>query len=317
MRISNLKKYIIRKKRKNLIIEPFDNDLYNFVINVIDNKNINEIEKLKNYFTKNNKNDKNNTNDIIFELYNNKLLTTERLQFIMKNCSKYFEISSNLIKKLIKDEKVDLLDIIFSHLYFYDNAFILQLLLYYKNKTKISVSELNQQLSNEKFKIPISSYYAFEPCNNTGKYLINECYKKDINIYIIKCLIKYGVDVNKSNEYGKTPLFYACKKGNESKVKYLVEQGADINKEGEYNETPLFTACKNGNESIVKYLVEHGADINKKGRSGKTPLFTACEKGNEAILKYLVEHGADVNKKNEYSETPLFLLHVKKEMKPL
>jgi len=85
-------------------------------------------------------------------MYNNNLLTIERLQFIMKYCINYFNISSDLIKKLLKDEKVTLLDVIFSNFKFYDNKFILQLLLYYNNKTTISISNLYQQISKDKLK---------------------------------------------------------------------------------------------------------------------------------------------------------------------
>jgi len=71
----------------------------------LDNNNIDEIERLSITFDK---------IDIHFELYNNDLLSSERLQFIMKNCTKYFNISSNFINQLIKDNNITLLDIIFS-----------------------------------------------------------------------------------------------------------------------------------------------------------------------------------------------------------
>ena len=62
-----------------------------------------------------------NKTDIVLELYNNDLLISEHLQFIIEYCNKYLNISSDFINKLIKDENVTLLDIIFSHLKFYDN----------------------------------------------------------------------------------------------------------------------------------------------------------------------------------------------------
>ena len=102
----------VAKKRKlnNLNNEPSSIDSRKSIINAIDNKNIDEIEKLSKKINKNKK------IDIIFEIYDNKLLTSERLHFIMNYCNKYFNISSNLMKKLIKDKNVDLLDIIFNHL---------------------------------------------------------------------------------------------------------------------------------------------------------------------------------------------------------
>jgi len=48
------------------------------------------------------------------------------------------KISSILIKQLMKDNETTLLDIIFSTLKFYDDEFILELLLYYKNQKVMS-----------------------------------------------------------------------------------------------------------------------------------------------------------------------------------
>ena len=64
-------------------------------------------------------------------MYNNNLLTVERLQVIMKDCIKYLKISSKLIKRLIKNNNAYLLDVIFERLKFYDNEFILHLPFHY------------------------------------------------------------------------------------------------------------------------------------------------------------------------------------------
>ncbi len=145
---------------------------YMLIIEAIDNKNIEKIKILRESI---------NENDIIFELFNYKLLTSERLQFIMNDCTKYLNISSNFIKNLMNNKRLYLLDIIFSNLKFYDNNFILQLLFYYRIRTAISTFDLNRLISNEKFKISINTKYS---TNNIGKYLINECHKYDINKYI-------------------------------------------------------------------------------------------------------------------------------------
>ena len=188
----------------------------------IDDKDINKIEELI-------KSENNNENDIIFEMYNSSSLTPERLQFLMEKCSKYynkhFNVSSALIKRLIKDNQVSLLDIIFSHIKIYDTEFILKLLLCYKNKIAISIVDLKAQISDCKYKI---SSYTGE--TGSGKYLFYECFK-DNSILKVKYLVEHGADVNKENRNGETPLFSACIKGNEAIVKYLMEHGADIHKE--------------------------------------------------------------------------------------
>ena len=74
------------------------------------------------------------------------------------------------------------------------------------------------------------------------------------------------------------------KRENETIVKYLVEHGVNINKANEDGETPLFSAARNG--AIIKYLVEHGVDINKVNSNGHTPSFMACISGNKTAIKY-------------------------------
>ena len=56
------------------------------------------------------------------------------------------------------------------------------------------------------------------------------------------------MDINKivfKNE--EILLFDACRIGNKDLVEYLVEHGEDINKEDENGLIPLFYACNNGN----------------------------------------------------------------------
>jgi len=80
----------------------------------------------------------------------------DHIQFIMTYSAEY--VTSYLIKQFMKDDKVDFLDIIFSQFKFYDNDFILQLLLYYKNKKPIFTSNLEQQISNKQFKISLNDF---------------------------------------------------------------------------------------------------------------------------------------------------------------
>jgi len=48
---------------------------------------------------------------IVFEIYNSKLLNSERLKFIIKKKCKHFKITSNLIKQLFIDDNFELINI--------------------------------------------------------------------------------------------------------------------------------------------------------------------------------------------------------------
>ncbi|KAL6636217.1 ankyrin repeat-containing domain protein [Neocallimastix sp. 'constans'] len=273
----------------------------NSYIKAIDNGNVDEIKLIQN---------NESVNDIVYEIYKKGLLTTERLQFIVKN-DNIFKVTSSLLKQLLKDNKLRLLDIIFNNFKFFDTDCIIKLILIYKNNIPKSTVELNKLINNYSISTEKDSenifYYEHANCVSCV-YLINAC--KSGKIGLVKYLIEHGADINKEGINGETPFFYACSSGNENLVKYLIEKkGADINKENRSKgETPLFNACSSGNENLVKYLIEQkGVDMNKENDYGETPLFNACHSGKENLVKYLIEQKqSDINKESKYGATPLF-----------
>jgi ankyrin repeat protein len=232
---------------------------------------------------------KNEDKDTIFEMYNQKLLNYQRLNFIVSN--NILQIPIQLIKVLMKNNGIMLLDIIFSRYYLYDNEFILNLLIYYKNKSPLNYFDLKKQML--KYKISIGGFY--DNCGTNVRYLINPC--MDGRLYVVKQLLKFGANINGESRFNWSPLHIASKYGHIDIVKYLVEHGANINKKTENGCTPLYIASEEGYEAIVKFLIEHGASVNKSDFIfRKTPLDIACEKGYETIVKMLIEHDPDVKK---------------------
>ncbi|KAL6593007.1 ankyrin repeat-containing domain protein [Neocallimastix sp. 'constans'] len=183
---------------------------------------------------------------------------------------------------------LDYLMLFFEHIKIYDNEFIKQLLFHYRNKEDISISDFNQYISDEKYKILINDSYYQRGC---GKYLLIECNReKKINSTKVEFLFEHGININEKGDFGETPLINASRSENLAIVKYLVENGTDVNDEDYNYESQIIISCEKGNEVIIKNLVEHKADVNAKSNK---------EKGIEEIVKYLVEHGADVNKENK------------------
>jgi len=230
----------------NLIKNVDDNLIQSYLL-AIDNKNKKKIEIL---YNENNKN--NIEKDIVYEIYNSNELNSERLLYIIENCSSCLDISSYLIKKLMKDNNKELLEILFKNqLKFFDNEFILKLLKDYESKTLVSNSELYTNINNDKYKILTE---------------LNEYYNRYDSSYY---------------------LFNACKSGNEVAVKFLLKHGADLTIKDKNNRIALARACESGNLHLVKYLVQLGADINNEYSSGMTHIFNACSSGNLNLVKYL------------------------------
>ncbi|MBO7642280.1 MAG: ankyrin repeat domain-containing protein [Alphaproteobacteria bacterium] len=133
-----------------------------------------------------------------------------------------------------------------------DKSKIRDLLLYGKNKARLSKDQLEQ--------------------------VRRELYQ---NSYVTEL-------VNLSDKRGIFPLFIATQFGYKEIVEYLVNHGADINKEDSSGRTPLHMALTKS----YKYLIDHKADVNKSDSSGKTPLSIAKQKGFNEIIEMLKATGA-------------------------
>jgi hypothetical protein len=122
---------------------------------------------------------------------------------------------------------------------------------------------------------------------------------------LIRFLLNAGADVNKTDNFGNTPLYEASCKGHKAIVELLLQRGANVNQADCNFRTPLYWAVCNGHKIIVKLLLNATkADVNKPDCYGYTLLNSACSKGNKEIVELLVNAGADVNKADD-SYTPL------------
>mgnify|MGYP002421025805 CR=1 FL=1 len=85
-------------------------------------------------------------------------------------------------------------------------------------------------------------------------------------------LKKGGIDVNKRDAEGNTPLYYACLKGFRDIVSLLLDSDADVSIANNCSETPLHAVARSGNKEIIGKLVQYGAELDATDKEGRTPL---------------------------------------------
>lgn len=108
-----------------------------------------------------------------------------------------------------------------------------------------------------------------------------------------------GVDVNKRDESGNTPLIYSCMKNARELVKLLLDSGADACLGNQKNRTPLHFAAQAGNFQIISQLCGAGADVNCTDNDGVTPLMLLAQSGKtDAALQLLQNPDIDVSIKD-------------------
>ncbi len=70
-------------------------------------------------------------------------------------------------------------------------------------------------------------------------------------------------------------------------VRYLKTHGLDTNKKNNDGWSPIHCASIGGNSDLVKYFVDSGVDVNIRTNHGTTPLMFATWYGHFRVVKYL------------------------------
>ncbi len=109
-------------------------------------------------------------------------------------------------------------------------------------------------------------------------------------IETVEYLIKIGANIEAKNDREETPIIKGAT--NIKTVQLLVKAGADIKHKDKYGFSAIHSAIF---VEVVQYLVEHGANINDITSDKFSVLLIACEAGNVEIAKYAVKVGADIN----------------------
>jgi ankyrin repeat protein len=127
------------------------------------------------------------------------------------------------------------------------------------------------------------------------------------NNYAVKRLLKFGVDIQATNNQGYTALGRADKAKNKTAFVLLSAQGATVKKrEANADEHPFIAAAYEGDIDAMHQLIEQDSSlINMQNKDGRTALFIVTDAGNIEAVRFLLEHGADVNIKNNDGNNPL------------
>ncbi len=102
------------------------------------------------------------------------------------------------------------------------------------------------------------------------------------------------VDVNATDEGGRTMLMLASYGGHSTTVRLLCENKADPNRRDANRRTALMYAASGPNARSVEILLAHGAQVNvTDGEEGWTALMFASAEGHADIVGMLLDRGAD------------------------
>ncbi|KAK6952058.1 hypothetical protein Daesc_006587 [Daldinia eschscholtzii] len=116
------------------------------------------------------------------------------------------------------------------------------------------------------------------------------------NADLVSLLLECGAQVNIvefCEEFYRTPLSWACAKGNLDIVKLLLANKADINYTGGFY-TPLFTALWHDHIEVISFLLQNeDIDVTWVSHVGLGHLYVACS--HPILIRELLKRGASVD----------------------
>ena len=124
---------------------------------------------------------------------------------------------------------------------------------------------------------------------------INPEYKSTNFENLIIFLIKY---LNAENE----PIFYkyffqCCELGKLQNVKILLENGMDVNRQNELGETPLHIAISQNNVDLVKLLIKYEPDTNIPRYKDKLTVINYADICENEIIIQMIKNYNEINKR--------------------
>lgn len=128
--------------------------------------------------------------------------------------------------------------------------------------------------------------------------------EEDTVVEIAEILIKSGVPFDGLDGEGKTLLHYTSKKKNLKLATFLISKGVDVNKRNLNGNTPLHVAARfEDNMDMINLLLCNGAQINAKNENKHTVLHISCLNYHDEIINLMIQKGANIC---EEEVTPLY-----------
>ena len=158
--------------------------------------------------------------------------------------------------------------------------------------------------------------------NHGGNTLLhNAC--AEGNAALVEFLMKKGVDIQKSNGQGDSPIHIACKCFQLNSLKAILDsKDCDPNQQNAEGNTALHIVCRKRTGCELEFLelltstprinptlVNHEGIIHFEvvGNDGNTLLHNACAEGNAALVEFLMKKGVDIQQSNGQGDAPIHI----------
>lgn len=111
----------------------------------------------------------------------------------------------------------------------------------------------------------------------------------------LRRLHECGADLDRCDDQGHTPAWWASREGHSDSLAYLRDQGCNLDAADHWGRTPAIIAVLNNNWECLAILKEAKVDLNRTDLNGRTPASVATASGHTDCLKMLLEAHVDLS----------------------
>lgn len=119
-------------------------------------------------------------------------------------------------------------------------------------------------------------------------------------LQLVRACVENGVDVAKTDIYGRAAISYAAMNGHADVCRLLLTlptvDAATVDLDGF---SPLILAVMNGKAEVVEILLSHGANVEPASKADLIPLCLAAQGGHTDITRLLLGRGAKIMPNSE------------------
>lgn len=123
----------------------------------------------------------------------------------------------------------------------------------------------------------------------------------------LKAIIAKGIDPKIKAPALGTALWTAAMEGDVNLVRLLIQSGADLNKTDNVGRTGVFFAASANHPEVVEALLAAGADPNRPAVDKTSPLLAAVDQRADQCIKILLKYHADANAVSDEGHSPLMI----------
>ena len=155
-----------------------------------------------------------------------------------------------------------------------------------------------------KLKESIDQGAELDSVDQYGKTALMLAIKKG-DVVCMNALLQAGATVNAVDDSGWTALTSAARIGHAAGVNALLQAGANVDATDQKSMTALMYAAQNGHAACVNALIQAGANLESSNSSGWTALMRAAQYGHEVIISFLIQANSDVHAIDKQGNTAL------------